>query len=95
MYLRLTHPPVDFDQYRPFISPQLADELTTLAGELRDLRFVHINSTETGGGVAEILQAMVPLMNSLGIETERIVIKPSDRFFQVTKQIHNMLHAEG
>ena len=53
---------------------------------------MHLNSTATGGGVAEILQSMVPLGNSLGIETERIVINPdSAEFFQVTKKIHNML----
>jgi trehalose synthase len=58
---------------------------------------LHLNSTATGGGVAEILQSMVPLGNSLGMETERIVIEPdAAEFFQVTKKIHNMLQgAEG
>ena len=57
----------------------------------------HLNSTATGGGVAEVLQSMVPLFNALGIETERIVINPSDpEFFQVTKKIHNLLQgADG
>ena len=91
MYLRVKHPPVAFDQYRPLISSQLADELTLLASQLGHLRFVHINSTATGGGVAEILQSMVPLMNSLGIATERVVIEPPPEFFLVTKRIHNML----
>ena len=91
MYLRITHPPVAFDQYRPLISSQLADELTLVASQLEHLRFVHINSTATGGGVAEILQSMVPLMNSLGITTEWVVIEPPVEFFQVTKRIHNLL----
>jgi trehalose synthase len=61
------------------------------------LRVLHLNSTATGGGVAEILQSMVPLGNSLGIETERIVINPdAAEFFDVTKKIHNMLQgSEG
>jgi len=61
------------------------------------LRVLHLNSTATGGGVAEILQSMVPLGNSLGIETERIVINPDrPEFFDVTKKIHNMLQgAQG
>jgi trehalose synthase len=96
MYLTVAHPPVDFDRYRPLIPPQLANDLTALAQELRHLRFVHINSTATGGGVSEILQSMVPLMNALGIATERVVIEPPPRFFQATKHIHNLLQgAQG
>ena len=97
MYSRLDHPPVSYEDYRPFLDPKLADELAAVAGEMRQLRVLHLNSTATGGGVAEILQSMVPLGNSLGIETERIVINPdSEGFFQVTKKIHNLLQgAEG
>jgi len=91
MYHVVNHPPVAFDSYSPHISPQLANDLTTLAGEFRNRRVVHINSTAEGGGVAEILQSMVPLMNSLGITTERVVINPPPQFFQVTKRIHNLL----
>ena len=69
----------------------MAEELTAVADQLRGMSAVHLNSTATGGGVAEILQSMVPLMNSLGIETQRMVIDPPAEFFQVTKQIHNML----
>ena len=96
MYRKVLHPPVSIDQYLPLLSPQFAGELTSLASELGHLRIVHLNSTETGGGVAEILQSMVPLMNALGIATERVVIDPPSQFFQVTKQIHNLLQgAEG
>ena len=97
MYSRLDHPPVRFDDYRPLLDPKLADELAAVAGELGKLRVLHLNSTATGGGVAEILQSMVPLGNSLGIETERIVINPdAAEFFDVTKKIHNMLQgSEG
>ena len=96
MYLKLEHPPVSIDKYLPLLDPKLADELTSLAHELRHLKFIHVNSTATGGGVAEILQSMVPLMNSLGLTTERIVIEGNPEFFQVTKRIHNLLQgAEG
>ena len=96
MYQTLSHPPVSFDQYRPLITPELAKELTSVAADLRNMRVVHLNSTATGGGVSEILQSMVPFMNALGIKTERVVINPPPRFFQVTKRIHNLLQgAEG
>jgi trehalose synthase len=97
MFSRLDHPPVSYEDYRPLIDPKLADDLATVAGEMRQLRVLHLNSTATGGGVAEILQSMVPLGNSLGIETERIVINPdAAEFFDVTKKIHNLLQgSEG
>ena len=97
MFSRLDHPPVAYEDYRPLLDPKLADELATVAGEMGQLRVLHLNSTATGGGVAEILQSMVPLGNSLGIETERIVINPdAAEFFDVTKKIHNMLQgSEG
>ncbi|PKB79136.1 MAG: hypothetical protein BZY88_15010 [SAR202 cluster bacterium Io17-Chloro-G9] len=96
MFVKLEHPPVSKNKYLKMASPELAAELTDLAEELRHLRFIHVNSTATGGGVAEILQSMVPLMNALGLATERVVIDGNPDFFQVTKRIHNLLQgAEG
>ena len=97
MYLKLDHPPVSLDDYLPYMYPEQADELLDLASEMRDLRMAHLNSTATGGGVAEVLQSLVPLFNALGIDTERIVINPTEpEFFHVTKKIHNLLQgAEG
>ena len=92
MFSRLDHPPVSYEDYRPLLDPELADQLAKVAGEMGQLKVLHLNSTATGGGVAEILQSMVPLGNSLGIKTERIVINPdAAEFFNVTKKIHNML----
>ena len=97
MYHKLDHPPVSLDAYRPYMDSEMADELTSVAAGLRGLRVAHLNATAIGGGVAEILQSMVPLFNALGIATERIVIDPTEaEFFQVTKKIHNLLQgAEG
>ncbi|MDA1129352.1 MAG: glycosyltransferase [Chloroflexi bacterium] len=97
MFSKLNHPSVSYADYRPLLDPKLADDLAAVAKEMGRLRVLHLNSTATGGGVAEILQSMVPLGNSLGIETERIVINPdAPEFFQVTKKIHNMLQgADG
>ena len=97
MFSKLDHPSIHFEDYRPLLDPKMADDLTAVGGEMGQLRVLHLNSTATGGGVAEILQSMVPLGNSLGMETERIVIEPdAAEFFQVTKKIHNMLQgAEG
>jgi trehalose synthase len=96
MLSRIVYPVLPFDRYRPLIAPQLADSLTSLAEEVRHLKFVHLNSTAIGGGVAEVLQSLVPFMNSLGVATERVIISPPPEFFLVTKRIHNLLQgAEG
>jgi trehalose synthase len=53
--------------------------------------FVHVNSTKEGGGVAEILHRMVPILKGLGIDARWEVIKGDDEFFSITKKIHNAL----
>ena len=53
-----------------------------------------MNSTRQGGGVAEILSSLTPLMNDVGITTEWLVIDGSPAFFAFTKDIHNGLHGE-
>src|SRR3990170_745622 len=53
--------------------------------------FLHVNSTREGGGVAEILHRMLPILRDLGIEDRWEVIKGDVRFFDITKKIHNAL----
>jgi trehalose synthase len=91
MISKITYPVTSVDKYLALIPPEIAEQLLQLAKDLRHLRFVHINSTAVGGGVAEILQSLVPFMNSLGVVTERVVINPSPKFFHTTKRIHNLL----
>ena len=68
-----------------------------MAKNLNGLWVMRLNSTATGGEVAEILQSIVPLGNALRIETERIAINPdAAELFDVTKKTHNMLQgSEG
>src|SRR5260370_5542285 len=54
----------------------------------------HINSTPVGGGVAEILTRLVPLLRELGVEASWDVIKGDQAFFGVTKAFHNALHGK-
>ncbi len=65
--------------------------LRKLADNLAGKTFLHINSTREGGGVAEILQRMVPILSSLGIKARWDIIKGDDRFFDMTKKVHNAL----
>jgi trehalose synthase len=66
--------------------------LESLARRLRGRRIVMVNSTATGGGVAEILHRLVRLLNELGVETTWEVMPGDLRFYKITKTIHNTLH---
>ncbi|RLJ70269.1 trehalose synthase (ADP-glucose) [Hydrogenivirga caldilitoris] len=83
------------EEYTKYIDEGTLSELKQLAQELKGVKILHVNSTKLGGGVAEILHRMVPLMNELGIETRWEVIKGELEFFKVTKKIHNLLHMPG
>lgn len=63
--------------------------LERLGEKLKGKSFLHINSTRAGGGVAEILQRMVPILVELGIDARWEVIEGDERFFDVTKKVHN------
>ena len=52
----------------------------------------NINSTSGGGGVAEILGRMVPLLQDLGVDAHWDVLRGGEKYFQVTKKFHNALH---
>src|SRR3989339_2066104 len=78
--------------YEPIVGINTVEELRILAGKLQGKVVQHINSTAVGGGVAEILNRMVPLLKELGVNTRWDVIKGGEQFFEVTKKIHNALH---
>ncbi len=63
-----------------------------LADHLHGKVIQNINSTAVGGGVAEILTRMIPLLKQLGVEARWDVIKGNERFFITTKKFHNGLH---
>jgi len=74
------------------IAPQRDLLLLKRLGErLKGRSFLHINSTRAGGGVAEILQRMMPILQELSIEARWEVIEGDERFFDITKKIHNAL----
>ena len=80
-----------FNQYVG-ISPKSDLLLLQLLGaKLRNRSFLHINSTRAGGGVAEILQRMIPIISELGIDARWEIIEGDPEFFDITKKIHNAL----
>jgi trehalose synthase len=77
--------------YLTIASRGLMDQIRTLAEPLAGKRVLHLSATAFGGGVAEILYTLVPLMRDAGLETDWRVIYGHDEFFDVTKAIHNAL----
>ncbi|HMK44903.1 MAG TPA: glycosyltransferase [Dissulfurispiraceae bacterium] len=65
--------------------------LRKLRDRLKGRSFLHINSTRAGGGVAEILNRMIPILRDLDIDARWEVISGDERFFDITKKIHNAL----
>lgn len=79
------------EQYAPIVGDDVINQLQQLAKPLQGKSVVHVNSTKLGGGVAEILTKLVPLMQELGLHTDWQVITGDEPFFQCTKAMHNGL----
>ena len=85
---------IGLDAYEPFVGAATIEELRLLGEQLRDRRVQHVNSTAVGGGVAEILNRLIPLLREVGIDARWDVIHGGEEFFAVTKGIHNALHGQ-
>jgi trehalose synthase len=83
------------EDYRPIVGPEALEELYLLGRRLAGQTVLNVNSTAVGGGVAEILNRLVPLMNELGVAAKWDVIKGGEAFYAVTKKFHNALHGEA
>lgn len=83
---------IGLDDYIPVIGAAEVEELRALARRVGRRSVKMVNSTAVGGGVAEILNRLVPLMQDLGVPTRWDVITGGDDFFEVTKGFHNALH---
>ncbi len=77
--------------YVGLLDDNLLAELESLGSSLKGARVAHINATATGGGVAEILQSILPLYHGLGVNAPWLVLQGEDAFFDVTKRLHNSL----
>jgi trehalose synthase len=80
--------------YTHLAGKPLVEEVISLASELQGLRVLHLSATAFGGGVAEILYTLVPLMKDVGIDVEWQVMLGREEFYNVTKQLHNALQGD-
>jgi trehalose synthase len=83
------------DDYLPIVGEKTVGQIHQKAHRLINKHIVHINSTAYGGGVAEILNNLIVLLNDVGVDTGwRVLIGPSD-FFSITKKFHNGLQGNS
>ena len=82
---------IQLENYKNIIGEEEVNSIKLLAEKLKGKSVIHVNSTSFGGGVAEILYSMIPLMQNIGLKASWRVIKGSLEFFNVTKKFHNAL----
>jgi trehalose synthase len=91
-------PPQPLDRYRPLLGADAYEEVERVAARARRAfsgrAIWHINSTQRGGGVAEMLSALLPYVRGVGVDTRWVVLRDGADFFAVTKRLHNNLHGD-
>ena len=79
------------EEYTSIVGEAVIAHLRQLAAQLKGMRVVHVNSTREGGGVAEILNWLVPFKQELGLDVRWEVVGGEASFYQCTKSFHNAL----
>jgi trehalose synthase len=79
------------DDYQETVGQKVISGIRKAARPLRGRHILHINSTNLGGGVAEILSSLVPLMNDVGVDAGWRTLHANPDFFTITKKFHNAL----
>ena len=88
-------PPPHLDDYQGIVGQGQLDTLRFLARDLKGKSIKMVNSTAVGGGVAEMLNRLVPLISELDVPTHWDVITGGNDFFEITKAFHNALHGSS
>jgi trehalose synthase len=87
--------PHKLQDYEQIVGPEVIEEIQVVADRVRGRCLQNINSTPVGGGVAEILTRLVPLLREVGVDARWDLIKGDQEFFEVTKAFHNALHGNS
>ncbi len=85
---------VRIDNYRDVVGDEIIASIFNKMRRLYGDHVLHINSTYTGGGVAEMLHSIVPLMNDVGLDAGWRTVHGNIDFYGVTKKFHNALQGE-
>ena len=78
-------------KYENLLGKKSVSRIKKKADELQQYSILNVNSTKFGGGVAEILNSMLPLMKELGLDVDWRTFTAPDKFFEISKKMHNAL----
>ena len=81
-------------RYTKYLDDREGMVFKNLSEDLHGLRVAFINSTSSGGGVAELLYSVVPLLKATGVDIHWYTIDGDGKFFNITKKLHNMLQGK-
>jgi trehalose synthase len=88
--------PIALDRLAALLGPERAEHFNRVAAAARarldGRRVVNVNSTATGGGVAELLQTLLAYARGAGVDARWVVVEGDARFFEITKRVHNRLY---
>jgi trehalose synthase len=80
----------------PILGPPRFQAFTDMAGgaakALSGTAVVNVNSTATGGGVAEMLPTLLAYARAMNVDARWLVVEGNDEYFAVTKRIHNRVY---
>jgi trehalose synthase len=79
------------DDYREVAPKGTVDFLYRMSDLVKGRSFLHVNSVRYGGGMAEVLRRLIPMMNALGVEARWEVIAGTQEFAAVVKRLTNAL----
>ncbi len=88
-------PAHSLERFEPLLGDRFPAMVEAAAKAHRDFQgraIWHVSSTLQGGGVAEMLSALLPYVRGAGVDTRWVVLREPDEFFALTKRIHNNLH---
>jgi len=82
------------EAYIPILGEERLERLQKIAQRVKGLKMLTLNATAQGGGVAEMLYSAIPFLNMLGVESEWKVILGTKKYFECTKELHNLLQGK-
>jgi len=84
----------ELDEYRDHAPKGTVEFLYRLSDQVAGRSFLHVSAGRYGGGMAEILRRLVPMMNGLGVDTRWEVLAGDQEFFQITRRLANALQGQ-
>ncbi len=82
------------DDFRDIVGDKVLADIYRAARALYGVKVLHVNSTYYGGGVAEMLYTLIPLMNDAGISADWRIMRGTPDFFNITKEFHNAVQGD-